>query len=425
MRATSTVAFGYDALGRLDSVTTGDGVTREMTRTTQGWTSGIDALTSSRDTVFTQSLYYMENGNISKVRSRQGSSPALSFGVQYDNAGRMIEWKQPGTNALAEKGITYDRNGNVLSVKRYDVDGQVSDDLTFVHNGNRLTRVDESQSRYSLSYDSDGRMTADPRRGINGVTYNEIGQVQSVSGLEGGVEYLYLADGSKLAAISGNSGLAYCGSMVCSISKVYGKGKLEFESTGFSAGRIVENSGQAVPNYMINDYLSSVRVVTDQTGNVLERNDYYGFGSRMDCGSEGDNRYRFSSKETQTVGAIGWLDFGARMYDPYLCHWTSPDPLAEKYRSLSPYAYCAGDPVNYIDPTGMEFTEEAQKYVDKLTRKIDEIQNKNSERIEKLETKISSGNLSNKTLNIAQNFSRDETYYKQQEKTDCQLQKSL
>ena len=30
----------------------------------------------------------------------------------------------------------------------------------------------------------------------------------------------------------------------------------------------------------------------------------------------------------------------------------SIDPLAEKYYHLSPYAYCAGDPVNLIDPDG-------------------------------------------------------------------------
>jgi hypothetical protein len=33
--------------------------------------------------------------------------------------------------------------------------------------------------------------------------------------------------------------------------------------------------------------------------------------------------------------------------------WTSPDPLAEKYWSISPYAYCAGNPIRYTDPTGM------------------------------------------------------------------------
>jgi len=31
-----------------------------------------------------------------------------------------------------------------------------------------------------------------------------------------------------------------------------------------------------------------------------------------------------------------------------------PDPLGEKYYGVNPYAYCNGDPVNYVDPEGME-----------------------------------------------------------------------
>ena len=41
--------------------------------------------------------------------------------------------------------------------------------------------------------------------------------------------------------------------------------------------------------------------------------------------------------------------------------FTTPDPLAEKYYSISPYAYCGNNPLRYVDPTGMkiETTDES------------------------------------------------------------------
>ena len=48
----------------------------------------------------------------------------------------------------------------------------------------------------------------------------------------------------------------------------------------------------------------------------------------------------------------GWYDFGARYYDPVLCRWTSPDPLAGKYPAWSPYAYCGNSPYLFVDPDG-------------------------------------------------------------------------
>lgn len=45
-------------------------------------------------------------------------------------------------------------------------------------------------------------------------------------------------------------------------------------------------------------------------------------------------------------------DYGARFYDQTLGCWHSMDPLAEKYYSVSPYAYCAGNPVMFVDPDG-------------------------------------------------------------------------
>ena len=48
------------------------------------------------------------------------------------------------------------------------------------------------------------------------------------------------------------------------------------------------------------------------------------------------------------------LDFGARFYDPSTAIFLQQDPLAEKYYNISPYAYCANNPVNFVDPDGRE-----------------------------------------------------------------------
>ncbi len=54
------------------------------------------------------------------------------------------------------------------------------------------------------------------------------------------------------------------------------------------------------------------------------------------------------------------LDYGARFLRSKSARWTTPDPLAEKYCSTSPYAFCANNPVRYVDPDGREIVK---KYV--------------------------------------------------------------
>ena len=113
-----------------------------------------------------------------------------------------------------------------------------------------------------------------------------------------------------------------------------------------------------------------MRVIKDGAGNVLQRFDYYPFGSESRVWTAGTStlqsalRYRFGGKEiagqkvSVSTGAPAaaagspYLDFGARVYDPRTAAWLSQDPMAEKYYSISPYAYCAGNPVNLVDPTG-------------------------------------------------------------------------
>ena len=59
----------------------------------------------------------------------------------------------------------------------------------------------------------------------------------------------------------------------------------------------------------------------------------------------------FTGKEKDTETGYGY--FGARYMDHELTTmWLSVDPMADKYPSISPYAYCAWNPVKLVDPDG-------------------------------------------------------------------------
>ncbi len=64
-------------------------------------------------------------------------------------------------------------------------------------------------------------------------------------------------------------------------------------------------------------------------------------------------QFKYGGKELDRSFGLDLYDFHARQQDAKLGRFNSVDPLAEKYYGISPYAYCAGDPVNLIDPTGM------------------------------------------------------------------------
>ena len=47
----------------------------------------------------------------------------------------------------------------------------------------------------------------------------------------------------------------------------------------------------------------------------------------------------------------------ARHYHSALSIWLSVDPMSDKYPNISPYAYCAWNPIKFIDPTGEKIDE--------------------------------------------------------------------
>ena len=163
--------------------------------------------------------------------------------------------------------------------------------------------------------------------------------------------YAYLADGTKFKATNADGdGFVYTGSLRWRLKD----GVLTPESVAITGGRAVcDTTDTWAANYYICDHLGSVRTVTDENGTVLANYDYLPYGTDMlrDAATADVTDYRFTGKELQR-------DFGANLYDSFARfqhnngRFLSIDPKAEAFYHISPYAYCAGNPVNLVDPDG-------------------------------------------------------------------------
>ena len=125
--------------------------------------------------------------------------------------------------------------------------------------------------------------------------------------------------------------------------------------------------------YYHNDALGSPVLATDGNGDVLWREQYTPYGSRLlyqsrevDCGagscmpveSSWDEKQWFTGKLEES--RTGLQHFGARWYEPELGRFLSPDPVLFKednIYSFNRYAYANNNPYKYIDPDGREVAQ--------------------------------------------------------------------
>ena len=177
------------------------------------------------------------------------------------------------------------------------------------------------------------------------------------------VTYIYSASGGKLAT-NANGSLTYYRSVM-----VYGNdNKLLYILT--PEGTVTRNEGSSGTTYTYNyfkrDQVGSTRAVLSAVGTTLQNvqsTDYYPFGLAHSTNNLNKNKYLFSGKELQdgTVNnqMLGLYDFGMRQYDAIIGRWTTLDLYALKYPGVSPYNYCLNNPMNLIDPFGLEPTKDS------------------------------------------------------------------
>ena len=100
------------------------------------------------------------------------------------------------------------------------------------------------------------------------------------------------------------------------------------------------------------DHLGSANWITDIKGTPIQYIHYAPYGELINNQHAAgyDERYKFTGKERDVE--TGYDYFGARFYWATIGHWLSVDPMADKYPNISPYAYCAWNPVKFVDPDG-------------------------------------------------------------------------
>jgi len=110
------------------------------------------------------------------------------------------------------------------------------------------------------------------------------------------------------------------------------------------------------------DHLGSSSWITYSDGSAVQHLHYLPWGEDfVDQRSGGWNSmYTFSAKEKDTE--TGYSYFGSRYYSSDLSIWLSLDPMSDKYPSMSPYTYCANNPIKLVDPNGEEILIGNYKY---------------------------------------------------------------
>ncbi|MCM1292561.1 MAG: hypothetical protein NC111_00765, partial [Bacteroides sp.] len=123
-----------------------------------------------------------------------------------------------------------------------------------------------------------------------------------------------------------------------------------------------------------------VAVYNTATQTLEQTTDYYPYGmphaiSTNYTTSPATNRRKYGAKELQTDLGLNLYDFEARYQNPVLPHFTTPDLLATDYHSISPYTYCAADPINLIDPSGMTWENHSEylNMINSINRRIESV----------------------------------------------------
>jgi RHS repeat-associated protein len=267
------------------------------------------------------------NGNVDQVYD---AVMAKDYRYNYDNLNRIQ--RAYGSGHPVWQDFSYDRWGNMVV-------GAVTESMQqyYRQGKNRLLNA---------GYDSAGNQT---NEGTHVLAYDAENRIVSVD--NGQTSYEYDAEGQRVRKSTAAGATYY----------FYGLGG-EVLSELVADGSLLASRPQApgtdvLTRYHHADFLGTPRVITDQSGGVVSRHDYYPFGGEIPVANQSDGESRkFTGKERDTETGLDY--FGARYYSPAAGHFTSIDPSRLGVDPTNPqswnrYTYALNNPLRFIDRNGL------------------------------------------------------------------------
>jgi RHS repeat-associated protein len=360
VNGTDSVAYQYDndglmtAAGALtmtrnsaNGLLTGTTLGSVTTSQTYDAFGGLATYTASYsgNTLFQTTYTRDALGRITRlIETIQGVTDTLDY--TYDLVGRLT---------------TVDRNGVTLESYTYDANGNRT---SFTGPSGTVNATYDDQDRLltygnaTYSYTAAGELT----RTIIGsdttdYAYDALGNLVGVTLQTGtGMEYLIDGQDRRIRRKVGGQvldGLLY-GDRLNPVTRL--------DSLGNPAAHFVYGSRPNVPDYLIQggttyrlitNHLGTVRLVVNvSTGQIVQRIDYDAFGQTIQNTQPDFQPFSFAGGLSDDDS--GLVRFGFRDYDPATGRWTTPDPLRYWGGSSNLFTYAVEDPVNFIDPDGLQ-----------------------------------------------------------------------
>ncbi len=355
----NTINFTYDKDGLVSKA--GDITLKHNAKT--GLYTG-STLGAAKDT-----SAYSEFAELKAYTAKYGNAVQLKAAYTRDNLGRITSLSETVGGKTTTYGYTYDNAGRLTNVKNgssttatYAYDSNSSRSSITTPSGT-ISATYDAQDRLltygnaSYTYTANGEIsTKTAGSQVTHYQYDVLGNLTQVT-LPSGTQVSYLTDAENNRVgkkVNGAlvTGFLYDGSNVVA----------QLDANNQIVSQFVYGDSQTSPAYMIHagvayrifsDDHGSPRLVIDSgTGKIAERIDYDEFGNVINDTNPGFQPFGFAGglydQDTKIVR------FGARDYDPTIGRWLAKDPALFGGGDTNLYGYVLNDPVNLIDPSGLE-----------------------------------------------------------------------